>query len=148
MKTRVLAALLLLPAAGVTAENDPAVLFRAYVRSQAVTMRGGASKADIDRLLAFYTDDVVYEDPAVKVRIEGKDRIRSGMLSHIDDYAGTVGETSISVDTAIAHANAVAAVVAEVFWIKGPTGRQEIRRKRLKVAEFRNNKICRLIDYH
>ena len=141
------AVLLLFPGVGLTADKAPAEIFQDYLRLKADTMRSGATKADIGRVLAFYTDDIVYEDPKVKVRIEGKDRIRSGMLSHTDEYAGSPAETSISVETSISHHNVVAAVIEEVFWIKGEDGRSKVQRKRLAVAEFRGDKICRLIDY-
>jgi ketosteroid isomerase-like protein len=119
-----------------------------YLRAKTATLRAGVSEADVDRLLAYYTDDVVYEDPKVKMRVEGKDRIRSGMLSHADDYAGSAAETSITIEKTLDLANAVTAVVHEVFWAKGEKGRQKIDRKRLLVIEFRDDKICRVIDYH
>ena len=78
MRSQVLAALLLFPTVGLTAEKPLAEIFQDYLRSNAATMRSGTTEADIDRLLVFYTDDIVYEDPKVKVRVDGKDRLRSG----------------------------------------------------------------------
>lgn len=143
-----LSCLVLICSSRAAAERKPADIAQDYFRVKAVSMRAGATPADIDKLLAFYTDDVIYEDPAVKVRIAGKSDIRSGMLSHVDDYAGSAKETRISMEASVAQANAVAVVITEVFWAKQENGRREIRRKRLDVLEFRGEQICRVIDYH
>jgi len=82
----------------------------------------------------------VYEDPA--------DGIRSGMLSHVDDYDGSPSETRISIESSMSLANAVAAVTTEVFWAQGSKGPEQIQRKRLQVFEFCGDRICRVIDYH
>jgi ketosteroid isomerase-like protein len=138
-------ALFFLPLASEAEEQSHDAIVRLLLNAKSFAMRGGASAVDIDKVLEFYTDDVVYEDPKVKIRIEGKDRIRSGMLSHTGDYAG---EARISVDQSVSLANAVAAVITEVFFVNGPDGRKEIQRKRLQVIEFRGEKICRVIDYN
>ncbi len=141
-------ALLLLSHALFAAETSLEGIFRSYLDAQAATMRRGATEEAVDRLLTFYTDDAVYEDPKVNVRVEGKARMRAGRVAHLSDYAGSADETQVKVESVISQANAVAAVVTEVFWINGRAGREEVRRKRLQVAEFRGAKICRLIDYH
>ncbi|MBZ5729187.1 MAG: hypothetical protein LAP87_29970 [Acidobacteriia bacterium] len=129
-------------------DRPPAEIFQEYLRARTATMRRGATDVDINRLVSFYTDDIVYEDAKVKVHVEGKETLRSGIISHSSEYAGSALETRISVDSSISLANAVAAVITEVFWINGSAGRQEIQRKRLQVAEFRGDKICHFIDYH
>jgi ketosteroid isomerase-like protein len=139
------AALFLFPFASDAAEQPCEAIVREFLSAKAVSMRKGVTAADIDKVLAFYTDDIAYEDPKVKIRVEGKDRLRSGMLSHGGDYAG---EARISIDRSVSLANTVAATVTEVFWVNGSAGRQEIQRQRLQVFEFRGEKICRVIDYH
>ena len=111
-------------------------------------MMAHASGNDIEKLLGFYTDDIVYEDPAVKVRIEGKDSIRSGTLSHVDDYAGSPSETRISIESSVSLANAVAAVTTEVFGLKEARAASGSDANGFKSFEFRGDRICRVIDYH
>jgi len=136
-------------AAGAAAWQKPVdEVAREYFRARVPSMAAHATANDIEKVLAFYTDDVVYEDPAVKVRIVGKDQIRSGMLSHVEDYVGSKRETHISVDSMISLANAVGAITTELFWTTGEKGRKENSRKRFKVLEFRGDLICRVIDYH
>jgi ketosteroid isomerase-like protein len=139
------AALFFFPLAGAAAEQPRDAIVREFLSAKAAAMRQGATAADVDKVLAYYTDDIIYEDPKVKVRVEGKEHMRSGMLSHVGDYAG---KTRISVDQSISLANAVAAIVTEGFWVNGDSGRQKIQRQRLQVWEFRDDKICRVIDYH
>jgi len=96
MKIAALAILLCIVSSA--AERLPASIVREYLSAKTATMMAHAPANDIENLLSFYTDDIVYEDPAVRVRIQGKDSIRSGMLSHVDDYAGSASETRISID--------------------------------------------------
>jgi len=66
-------------------------------------MQVDAAPADVDAFLAFFTDDLVYEDPVVKMKIEGKDTIRKGMTG----FLGATRNARIVVTGRLSAANVV-----------------------------------------
>ena len=128
--------------------DDHTDVVREYLRARTTTLRGNATSESVDRVIAYYTSDVIYEDPAVHMRVEGADQLRRGMLSHLNDYAGSERDTNILVESIISVGNAVAVKIAESFSVKADAGPKKIDRLRLNVIEFRDGKICRIIDYH
>ena len=71
--------------------------------ARAKTMQATATAADVDAFLAFMADDVVYEDPVVHMRTEGKANIRKGMLG----FLGAMGAGKIVITKQIAAASVV-----------------------------------------
>lgn len=98
-------------------------------------------------MLAYCSDDVVYEDPAVGVRIAGKAAIRDGMLSHVGDYRGTREQSGLVVLSRLIGRQAVAVEVRETFQVERDGALQTIDRRKLKVLEFHEGRIRRVLDY-
>ena len=64
---------------------------------------------DIDRLMSFYSPDIVYYDAVAPLRFTGHDEVRRNFLRWFDGYVGRIGlethESTVSAaeDTAFAH---------------------------------------------
>ncbi len=114
------------------------------VAARTRTMQERATAADVDRFLAFTTDDLVYEDPVVKMRIQGKDEIRKGLSA----FLGATRNARTVVTKRIAAANVVVLQQTVAFDEKleggGWTPR---RREQVTVFEFDGPKIRRIADY-
>ena len=48
-------------------------------------MGSSATAADVDALLSLVTDDFIYLHPTVNARVEGKNAVREGILSHLGE---------------------------------------------------------------
>ena len=107
-------------------------------------MQVDAAPADVDAFLAFFTDDLVYEDPVVKMKIEGKDPIRKGMTG----FLGATRNTRIVVTGRLSAANVVVLGQTVSFDSRDegqpwkPQSRQQVT-----VFEFEGTKIRRIADY-
>jgi ketosteroid isomerase-like protein len=66
-------------------------------------MQQDATAADVDAFLMLCTDDLIYEDPVVKMKIEGRGQIRQGMIS----FLSLSRRAHITVMKRIAAANVV-----------------------------------------
>ncbi len=106
-------------------------------------MQEHATAADVDAFLAFCTEDLVYEDPAVKLRIEGKDQIGKGMAG----FLGASRNARNAVTRRIAAGNLVVFQQTVSFEEKGDDGRWTPRsRDQITVLEFEGALIRRIID--
>ena len=107
-------------------------------------MQVDAAPADVDAFLAFFTDDLVYEDPVVKMKIEGKDTIRKGMTG----FLGATRNARIVVTGRLSAANVVVLEQTVSFDSREegqpwkPQSRQQVT-----VFEFEGTKIRRIADY-
>jgi ketosteroid isomerase-like protein len=63
---------------------------RALLDRQSEAMR----RKDIDRLMSFYSPDVVYFDTVAPLRFVGSDALRSRFLRWFDGFQGTIGMES------------------------------------------------------
>jgi hypothetical protein len=107
-------------------------------------MQEKATAADVDAFLAFATDGLVYEDPVVNVRMEGRDSIRDAMVH----FLGAGRNASIVVTQRIAAANVVVLEQTVSLETKGADGRWTPRtRRQVTLLEFEGTKIRRLADY-
>jgi ketosteroid isomerase-like protein len=86
----------------VSASDLPRVAEQAIAARQK-TMQQDATAADVDAFLAFGTENLTYEDPVVKMKIEGRDQIRQGMVS----FLGLSRRARITITKQIAVANLV-----------------------------------------
>jgi len=118
-----------------------------YLRALCPTLARGASESDLERVLSFCTDDVVYEHPIFGLKVEGKERIREGMRSHVADYVGTRDESGVVVLSRIVSKDAVAVQVRETFFVEQDGKRERIQRDKLRILEFREGRIRRVLDY-
>jgi ketosteroid isomerase-like protein len=125
-------------------QTDALTLVRAYVEARNQTMGAAADSKTIERALAYCGDDLVYEHPAVKARIEGKQEIRAGMMG----YLGQTKNPSYQIRIIANRADVVVAQVHQRFLVKQDDGswRPGIR-SNLTVFEIANGKIQRILDY-
>ena len=134
-------------ASSLSASNSPKQL--EHVAEQALAarekmMQQDATAADVDVFLAFCTDNLIYEDPVVKMKIEGKEQIRKGMTA----YLGASRGVRIIVTKRIAAANVVVLEQTVSFEAKQsddswkPQSRQQVT-----IFEFEGLKIRRIADY-
>jgi ketosteroid isomerase-like protein len=118
------------------------------VADQAVTarqkvMQQDATAADVDAFLAFGTDDLIYEDPVVKMKIEGRDQIRKGMLA----FLGVSRRASIVVTKRITVANVVVFDQSVSYEEKQDGRWAPQKRRQVTIFEFERCKIRRIADY-
>ncbi len=71
----IVATLFLQPATGSPGER--------YIAQMTAAMQEGATPADVERVLALFTADAVYEHPAFGVRIAGIAAMRAGRLAQL-----------------------------------------------------------------
>ena len=127
---------------GVAADNIN--IATSAVAARAKTMQATATAADLDAFLAFMADDVVYEDPVVHMRIEGKAKIREGMLG----FLGVMRSGKIVIAKQIAAASVV--VLDQMVSFEERDAGKSVQRSRHQVTilELDNTgKIRRLADY-
>ena len=125
-------------------QTDAATLVRLYVQARNQTLAASADARSIDSALAFCTDDFVYEHPAAQAKIEGKDRVRAGMMGYIGSTKDPHYEIHILAD----RPDVVVAQVEQRFRVKQDDGSWKPgQRSNLTVFEISNGKIRRIIDY-
>jgi ketosteroid isomerase-like protein len=102
-----------------------------------------STTADVDALLAFYTENVIYEHPRVKARIEGKAKMREGMSS----FLGVTKNTKIATLSFISGVNVVVAEYRVTFKAQEGSTWKAFSRTQVTLFEFEGNKIKRVGDY-
>ncbi len=129
------------------ASNSPKQLEQVAERAVAARekmMQQDATAADVDAFLAFCTDSLIYEDPVVKMKIEGKEQIRKGMLS----FLGVSRNVRSVVTKRIAAANVVVLEQTVSFEAKQPDDRWKPQsRQQVTIFEFEGLQIRRIADY-
>jgi hypothetical protein len=105
-------------------------------------MQRNATAADVDAFLGLCTDNLIYEDPVVNVRMEDKKQIREAMLH----FLGRTGDVKIVITNRLAVANVVVFEQQVSFQDKQNAGNTTIRRQ-LTLLEFEGPKIRRIADY-
>ncbi len=114
------------------------------VAARTAMMQEKATPADVDRFLSFATDDVVYEDPVVKMRVQGKETLRKGMAG----FLGATRSARTVVTRRIAAANVVVLQQDVSFESRQNDGTwKPSRRNQVTVFEFDGRKIRRIADY-
>jgi hypothetical protein len=115
-----------------------------YLLARIQTMQLEASAADIDRALAFCTDDVVYEHPAFKAKNEGKEKLKQGMSG----FLGATKNAKLKINQILNNKDVVVADVEMTFLVKQKDGSwQPGSRKNISVFELEDGKIKRMLDY-
>jgi hypothetical protein len=119
-------------------------LVKRYLQARIQTMQANATESDIDKALAFCTDDLVYEHPAVKAITKGKENLKHGMAG----YLGETKQASFRLGRVLANKNVVMAEVEMKFLAKKEDGSWTGGgRKNLTVFEIEDGKIKRILDY-
>lgn len=106
-------------------------------------MQQDATAMDVDNFLGFCTDNLVYEDPVVHMRITGKAEIRTGMLG----FLGSTRKVRRTVTTKIATANVVVLEQDVSFEENESNSWNPTRRHQVTILEFEDSKISRISDY-
>ncbi|MEM7291776.1 MAG: nuclear transport factor 2 family protein [Pseudomonadota bacterium] len=97
------------------------------------------STADIDKLMGYFSDDIVYSDVPMGTRNEGTEAVRAFAMAFFKNYAGVkLLPASITVGT-----NSAA-----VEWVmSGGTGDEAWSIPGVCVFEMKDGKITRATDY-
>ena len=133
-----------LVAVAVLAESSLPDIAGQALRARTATMQENATAATVDRFLSFAADGLVYEDPVMKMKIEGKDSIRKGMTAFLGATrnARAVVTKRIAVDGVVVFQEDVS------FEEKRDDGSWEPRhREQVTLFEFEAGKIRRIADY-
>jgi hypothetical protein len=114
------------------------------VAARQKVMQQDATAADVDAFLVFGTDNLTYEDPVVKMKVEGRDRIRQGMVN----FLGLSRRAHIAINKRIAVANVVVLDQEVSFEEKQQDNSWKPRsRHQVTIFEFEGAKIRRIADY-
>lgn len=139
--------LLFFIASSVSGSNSPKQIEQVAedgVAARQKLMQQDATAADGDAFLAFCTDNLIYEDPVVKMKIEGKDQVRKGMLA----FLGVSRSARVVVTKRIAVANVVVFEQVVSFEEKQQDYSWKPKsRHQVTVFEFEGSKIRRIADY-
>jgi ketosteroid isomerase-like protein len=107
-------------------------------------MQANATPADVQAFLALATEDLVYEDPVVKMKIEGREDIASGLTS----FLGQTRNAKIVVHKRIAAANVVVFDQTVSFDAKQDDGGWKPQtRDQVTIFEFEGSRLRRVADY-
>jgi hypothetical protein len=127
----------------VSASDLPRVAEQAIAARQK-TMQQDATVADVNAFLAFGTENLTYEDPVVKMKIEGRDQIRQGMVS----FLGLSRRARITITKQIVVANLVVLDQDVSFEEKQEDNSWKPRsRHQVTILEFEGARIRRIADY-
>ena len=96
----------------------------------------------MDAFLASGTEDLTYEDPVVKMKIEGRDQIRQGMVN----FLGLSRHAQITITKQIAVANLVV-LDQDVSFEEKQQGWKPRSRQQVTIFEFEGARIRRITDY-
>jgi ketosteroid isomerase-like protein len=119
-------------------------LVRQYVQARSQTMQEQSNSRDIERALSFCAESFVYEHPSAGARIEGKERVRSGMSG----YLGQTKSTTYALRILASNPDVVVAQVDQRFLAKQEDGSWKPgNRSNITVFEIEGGKIRRILDY-
>jgi hypothetical protein len=107
-------------------------------------MQQDATAADVDAFLAFGTENLTYEDPVVRMKIEGRAQIRQGMVN----FLGLTRRGQVTITKQIAVANLVVLDQDVSFEERQQDNSWKPRsRHQVTIFEFEGVKIRRIADY-
>ncbi len=107
-------------------------------------MQLNATPQDIEKTLDLCSENIVYEHPAAKARIEGKKQMRAGKAS----YLGLTKDPKYSVRILSSNRDVVIATVSRTFLSKQDDGSWKAgERSNITVFEIEEGKIRRILDY-
>ena len=141
-----IAIVLLLLSAPIAIADDRAIAVE-YVRARCTILTKGATAADVEKVVAFLADDAVVEHPAFNAVVRGKEAIRRGMVSHLDEYTGDARESGIVVLDSVEAPGAIVFRTNISFVVGEGAERKSVSRDGLIVVEVRDAQITRLIEY-
>ncbi|HXS77047.1 MAG TPA: nuclear transport factor 2 family protein [Terracidiphilus sp.] len=132
------------PIAGHAQDSAAEKLVRQYLQARSQTMQEKASMREIEKALSFCADAFVYEHPSAVARIEGKEKVRSGMSG----YLGETKNAAYTVRILASNPHVVMARVDQRFLAKQENGSWAAgKRSNITVFEIESGKIKRILDY-
>jgi ketosteroid isomerase-like protein len=141
--TRPLLTVLLLLAPTLARGDDLPGVAQRFVAAFQAMHQASATAADVDRLLALCTDDVVYEHAKVGAVVRGKSELRSGFVAHLGEIRGDRTQVVRSAQ----GPRMVALEVARTFEVKDGSSWRPVSRKQLLVLERDGqDRIRRVLD--
>jgi len=133
---------LLLSAGPAGASDLPAPARQFLERFQAM-QQATSTEADVDRLLALCTDDVVYEHSRVGAIVRGKKDLRAGFIAHL----GEIRADRTRLVRSAQGPKLVALEVSREFEVKDGNGWRPVSRTQLLVLERdQEGRIHRVLD--
>lgn len=118
-------------------------LARQWVERLTAVMKNGATRQDVDNLLALYTDDAVYEHPRMRARTRGKRKIRAEMA----EFLGETRSPNLRIKSTIEGRNVVVLELEIQAEAKGKDAWQPLTRTQVTVLETDGSRIRRIVDY-
>lgn len=131
--------------AGETQNTD--ALFNAYLAALSATSHGEATGDDVERVLEFYAEDIVYEHPRVGIRLEGIDAQRQGLTAFLAAYAGSAADSRIEIIDFVEGPDVVMLRLNVQFLLRREDAVEKISRDQWRFIETKDGKIVRIIDY-
>ncbi len=133
--------------AGAGSADDKLVSVPDYLDALASTTHGQSTERDVDLVLDYYTNEIVYEHPRFGIRLEGKEAQRRGMVTFLESYAGAASDSTIEILDFMKGDNVVAVRMAVSFLQDRNGVVEKVSRDQLRVFEFSSGRISRIIDY-
>ena len=127
--------------------DDKAVFVPDYLDALAAATHGKSTEDDVDAVLDYYAENIVYEHPRFGVRLEGKEAQRLGMVTFLDSYAGGPSDSTIEIIDFMKGDHVVAVRIAVSFLQDREGAVERASRNQLRVLEISSGKISRIIDY-
>jgi hypothetical protein len=119
-------------------------LVRRYLVARNAIMQLDATPQNIEKALEFCSDDIVYEHPAAKAKIEGKQKMRAGMAS----YLGLTKDAKYGAKIDAGNRDVVIATVSRTFLSRQDDGSWKPGdRTNITIFEIEKEKIRRILDY-
>ena len=127
--------------------NDENVHVSDYLDALASATHGQSTESDIDAVLDYYSDEIVYEHPRFGMRLEGKEAQRHGMVAFLKSYAGGPSDSSIEI-LDFMKGDGMVTLHLEVAFLQEREGAVvRVSREQFRVLEFSSGRISRVIDY-
>jgi hypothetical protein len=128
---------------GLAHADELPVVAQRFVAAFQAMHQASSTPADVDRLLALCTDELVYEHARVGALVRGKSQIRAGFVAHL----GEIRRDRTQVVRSAQGPRFVALEVMRTFEVKDGTGWRPASRKQLLVLERdEQERIKRVID--
>jgi len=126
-----------------TTPPDSQATVQLWVQRLTATMEEHAGPADVERLLALYAADAVYEHPHAGARIEGKALMRKGMSSHLGETRAPkiqITQTLSGDGFAVVEMTVKLELRQDDKWVP-------LERRQVVVLELKDSRIQRIIDH-
>ena len=128
------------PAFAEAVEPDLKLVVARYVEAQEAVMEKDAGPAEVESLLAFYTEDFAYHHPQFGAKVSGRDNLRSGITSHL----GESRDAEIAVKGILRNGN-ILSVSTETRFTNVADGKTIVR-PGVMVLTFKGDRIVQRVD--